>query len=98
MKTYLEKWLMDTLRNQEINKTDIEEPSQWMTSFNGLMRRRTATETEKQLLTEFEIDPNPSEKALKAIAEKLEIKFVVVKIWFCKKRAEEKVGKDTRLN
>ncbi|XP_019858268.1 PREDICTED: bromodomain-containing protein 4-like [Amphimedon queenslandica] len=97
MKTHLEKWLMDTLRNRGINETEIKQLSQWLTSFHQRRRRRTAipVQTKKQLLKEFENNPKPSVKALKALAEKLGIRFEVVRVWFCNKRAKKKAGKDT---
>ena len=97
MKTHLEKWLMDTLRNRGINETEIKQLSQWLTSFHQRKRRRTAipAHTKKQLLKEFENNPKPSVKSLKAIAESLGIRFEVVRVWFCNKRAKRKAGKDT---
>ncbi|XP_011410308.1 PREDICTED: extensin-like [Amphimedon queenslandica] len=96
MKIHLEKWLLDALRNQGINETEIKQLSRWLTSFNQKRKGRTAisVQTKKQLLKEFENDPKPSPKDLKAISEKLGIGFEVVRVWFCNKRAKRKAGKD----
>lgn len=96
MKIHLEKWLMDTLRKQGIHETEIQQLSQWLTSFNQKRKGRTAisVQMKRQLLKEFEEDPKPSVKALRAIAENLGIRFEVVRVWFCNRRAKMKAGKD----
>lgn len=95
MKTHLEKWILEVARSRESNEEEVKDISYWLSSFNRPRRKRTAisVQTKKALMKEFESNPKPPTKDLRAIAERLHIKFNVVRVWFCNRRQMKKSGK-----
>ena len=94
MKTHLEKWILEVAQSQESSE-ELKDILYWLTSFCRPCQKRTtiSVQTKRALMKEFESNPKPPSKDLKAIAERLCIKFEVVRVWFCNRRQTKKAGK-----
>ncbi len=87
LKPILEAWLEEAERAQREKMTKPE-------IFNGgdKKRKRTsiAAPEKRSLEAYFAVQPRPSSEKIAAIAEKLELKKNVVRVWFCNQRQKQK--------
>ncbi|MBN3278303.1 BRN3 protein, partial [Polyodon spathula] len=87
LKPILEAWLEEAERAQREKMTKPE-------IFNGgdKKRKRTsiAAPEKRSLEAYFSVQPRPSSEKIAAIAEKLELKKNVVRVWFCNQRQKQK--------
>lgn len=87
LKPILEAWLEEAERAQreKMSKPEI---------FNGgdKKRKRTsiAAPEKRSLEAYFAVQPRPSSEKIAAIAEKLDLKKNVVRVWFCNQRQKQK--------
>ncbi len=87
LKPILEAWLEEAERAQREKMTKPE-------IFNGgdKKRKRTsiAAPEKRSLEAYFAVQPRPSSEKIAAIAEKLDLKKNVVRVWFCNQRQKQK--------
>ncbi|KAM9333844.1 brain-specific homeobox/POU domain protein 3-like [Pholidichthys leucotaenia] len=87
LKPILEAWLEEAERAQREKMTKPE-------LFNGgdKKRKRTsiAAPEKRSLEAYFAVQPRPSSEKIAAIAEKLDLKKNVVRVWFCNQRQKQK--------
>merc|ERR1712035_287493 len=95
LKPILEAWLEEAERAQreKMSKPEI---------FNGgdKKRKRTsiAAPEKRSLEAYFAVQPRPSSEKIAAIAEKLDLKKNVVRVWFCNQRQKQKRLKFSAYN
>uniref|UniRef100_UPI00398E6592 brain-specific homeobox/POU domain protein 3-like n=1 Tax=Pristiophorus japonicus TaxID=55135 RepID=UPI00398E6592 len=87
LKPILEAWLDEAERAQREKMTKPE-------LFNGGDRKRKRTSIaapeKRSLEAYFAVQPRPSSEKIAAIAEKLDLKKNVVRVWFCNQRQKQK--------
>eukprot|EP00066_Takifugu_rubripes_P011269 XP_003979811.1 PREDICTED: brain-specific homeobox/POU domain protein 3-like [Takifugu rubripes] len=87
LKPILEAWLEEAERVQreKMAKPEI---------FNGADKKRKRTSIaapeKRSLEAYFAVQPRPSSEKIAAIAEKLDLKKNVVRVWFCNQRQKQK--------
>uniref|UniRef100_A0A8C5HGM1 POU domain protein n=2 Tax=Gouania willdenowi TaxID=441366 RepID=A0A8C5HGM1_GOUWI len=87
LKPVLQAWLeeAEAAHREKSNKPDL---------FNGAERKRKRTSIaapeKRSLEAYFAIQPRPSSEKIAAIAEKLDLKKNVVRVWFCNQRQKQK--------
>ncbi|KAE8287574.1 POU domain, class 4, transcription factor 3 Brain-specific homeobox/POU domain protein 3.1 [Larimichthys crocea] len=87
LKPVLQAWLeeAEAAYREKSNKPDL---------FNGNERKRKRTSIaapeKRSLEAYFAIQPRPSSEKIAAIAEKLDLKKNVVRVWFCNQRQKQK--------
>lgn len=87
LKPVLQAWLeeAEAAHREKSNKPDL---------FNGNERKRKRTSIaapeKRSLEAYFAIQPRPSSEKIAAIAEKLDLKKNVVRVWFCNQRQKQK--------
>ncbi|CAL8276109.1 unnamed protein product [Arctogadus glacialis] len=87
LKPVLQAWLeeAEAAHREKNSKPDL---------FNGSERKRKRTSIaapeKRSLEAYFAIQPRPSSEKIAAIAEKLELKKNVVRVWFCNQRQKQK--------
>ncbi|KAL6470323.1 hypothetical protein MHYP_G00214420 [Metynnis hypsauchen] len=87
LKPILEAWLEEAERAQREKMTKPE-------IFNGADKKRKRTSIaapeKRSLEAYFAVQPRPSSEKIAAIAEKLDLKKNVVRVWFCNQRQKQK--------
>ncbi|XP_041116153.1 POU domain, class 4, transcription factor 1-like [Polyodon spathula] len=87
LKPILQAWLEEAegAQREKLSKPDI---------FNGGEKKRKRTSIaapeKRSLEAYFAVQPRPSSEKIAAIAEKLELKKNVVRVWFCNQRQKQK--------
>ncbi|XP_078078868.1 POU domain, class 4, transcription factor 3-like isoform X3 [Mustelus asterias] len=87
LKPILQAWLEEAegAHREKMNKPDI---------FNGGEKKRKRTSIaapeKRSLEAYFAVQPRPSSEKIAAIAEKLDLKKNVVRVWFCNQRQKQK--------
>ncbi|XP_048454187.1 POU domain, class 4, transcription factor 1 isoform X2 [Rhincodon typus] len=87
LKPILQAWLEEAegAHRDKMNKPDI---------FNGGEKKRKRTSIaapeKRSLEAYFAVQPRPSSEKIAAIAEKLDLKKNVVRVWFCNQRQKQK--------
>ena len=87
LKPILQAWLEEAegAQREKMNKPDI---------FNGGEKKRKRTSIaapeKRSLEAYFAVQPRPSSEKIAAIAEKLDLKKNVVRVWFCNQRQKQK--------
>lgn len=67
--------------------------SEWYAFFTGEKKRKRtsiAAPEKRSLEAYFAVQPRPSGEKIAAIAEKLDLKKNVVRVWFCNQRQKQK--------
>ncbi|KAG7255980.1 hypothetical protein CRUP_036483 [Coryphaenoides rupestris] len=83
----LQAWLEEGEKShrEKLNKPEL---------FNGAEKKRKRTSIaapeKRSLEAYFAIQPRPSSEKIAAIAEKLDLKKNVVRVWFCNQRQKQK--------
>ncbi|XP_048826775.1 POU domain, class 4, transcription factor 2-like isoform X2 [Brienomyrus brachyistius] len=87
LKPILQAWLEEAEKShrEKLNKPEL---------FNGAEKKRKRTSIaapeKRSLEAYFAIQPRPSSEKIAAIAEKLDLKKNVVRVWFCNQRQKQK--------
>ncbi|XP_032878837.1 POU domain, class 4, transcription factor 1 isoform X1 [Amblyraja radiata] len=87
LKPILQAWLEEAegAHREKLNKPDL---------FNGGEKKRKRTSIaapeKRSLEAYFAVQPRPSSEKIAAIAEKLDLKKNVVRVWFCNQRQKQK--------
>ncbi|KAI1887435.1 hypothetical protein AGOR_G00190270 [Albula goreensis] len=87
LKPILQAWLEEAEKThrEKLNKPEL---------FNGTEKKRKRTSIaapeKRSLEAYFAIQPRPSSEKIAAIAEKLDLKKNVVRVWFCNQRQKQK--------
>lgn len=87
LKPILQAWLEEAegAQRDKMNKPDL---------FNGSEKKRKRTSIaapeKRSLEAYFAVQPRPSSEKIAAIAEKLDLKKNVVRVWFCNQRQKQK--------
>ncbi|CAL1601052.1 unnamed protein product [Knipowitschia caucasica] len=87
LKPILQAWLEEAEKSHrdKLNKPEL---------FNGAEKKRKRTSIaapeKRSLEAYFAIQPRPSSEKIAAIAEKLDLKKNVVRVWFCNQRQKQK--------
>ncbi|XP_043928853.1 POU domain, class 4, transcription factor 1 [Protopterus annectens] len=87
LKPILQAWLEEAegAQREKMNKPDL---------FNGGEKKRKRTSIaapeKRSLEAYFAVQPRPSSEKIAAIAEKLDLKKNVVRVWFCNQRQKQK--------
>ncbi|XP_051568937.1 POU domain, class 4, transcription factor 1 [Myxocyprinus asiaticus] len=87
LKPILQAWLEEAegAQREKMSKPDI---------FNGSEKKRKRTSIaapeKRSLEAYFAVQPRPSSEKIAAIAEKLDLKKNVVRVWFCNQRQKQK--------
>ncbi|XP_018976532.1 POU domain, class 4, transcription factor 2-like [Cyprinus carpio] len=87
LKPILQAWLEEAEKShrEKLNKPEL---------FNGAEKKRKRTSIaapeKRSLEAYFSIQPRPSSEKIAAIAEKLDLKKNVVRVWFCNQRQKQK--------
>ncbi|KPP70177.1 hypothetical protein Z043_111016, partial [Scleropages formosus] len=87
LKPILQAWLEEAegAQREKMSKPDI---------FNGGEKKRKRTSIaapeKRSLEAYFAVQPRPSSEKIAAIAEKLDLKKNVVRVWFCNQRQKQK--------
>ncbi|XP_062853187.1 POU domain, class 4, transcription factor 1 isoform X3 [Trichomycterus rosablanca] len=87
LKPILQAWLEEAegAQREKTNKPDL---------FNGAEKKRKRTSIaapeKRSLEAYFSVQPRPSSEKIAAIAEKLDLKKNVVRVWFCNQRQKQK--------
>ncbi|KAJ8407689.1 hypothetical protein AAFF_G00275460 [Aldrovandia affinis] len=87
LKPILQAWLEEAEKShrEKLNKPEL---------FNGTEKKRKRTSIaapeKRSLEAYFSIQPRPSSEKIAAIAEKLDLKKNVVRVWFCNQRQKQK--------
>ena len=100
MMKHLGNWILEVEPSQESSE-ELKDILYWLSSINRprlrprprQKRTTISVQTKRALIKEFESNPKPSSKDLKAIAEHLCIKLEVVRVWFSNRRQIKKTGK-----
>ncbi|KFM03558.1 Brain-specific homeobox/POU domain protein 3, partial [Colius striatus] len=87
LKPILEAWLEEAERAQREKMTKPE-----IYTGGDKKRKRTsiAAPEKRSLEAYFAVQPRPSSEKIAAIAEKLDLKKNVVRVWFCNQRQKQK--------
>ena len=87
LKPILEAWLDRAEKEMRERKENANDPSG-----SGKKRKRTSIPApEKRSLEQyFQLQPRPSGEKIAQIAEKLDLKKNVVRVWFCNQRQKQK--------
>uniref|UniRef100_A0A8D2ERJ8 POU domain protein n=1 Tax=Theropithecus gelada TaxID=9565 RepID=A0A8D2ERJ8_THEGE len=87
LKPILQAWLEEAegAQREKMNKPEL---------FNGGEKKRKRTSIaapeKRSLEAYFAVQPRPSSEKIAAIAEKLDLKKNVVRVWFCNQRQKQK--------
>ncbi|KAF5902151.1 POU domain, class 4, transcription factor 2-like [Clarias magur] len=87
LKPILQAWLDEAEKShrEKLSKPEL---------FNGAEKKRKRTSIaapeKRSLEAYFAIQPRPSSEKIAAIAEKLDLKKNVVRVWFCNQRQKQK--------
>ena len=88
LKPVLESWLLEAEKQARDSKMAVDVYN----SGNDKKRKRTsiAAPEKRSLEAYFAIQPRPSGEKIAQIAEKLDLKKNVVRVWFCNQRQKQK--------
>lgn len=87
LKPILQTWLEDAEKQARERKAELENGH-----INDKKRKRTsiAAPEKRSLEAYFAVQPRPSGEKIAQIAEKLDLKKNVVRVWFCNQRQKQK--------
>ncbi|XP_015681290.1 brain-specific homeobox/POU domain protein 3-like [Protobothrops mucrosquamatus] len=87
LKPILEAWLEEAERAQ---REKLAKPESYSTGDKKRKRTSIAAPEKRSLEAYFAVQPRPSSEKIAAIAEKLDLKKNVVRVWFCNQRQKQK--------
>ncbi|XP_053130232.1 brain-specific homeobox/POU domain protein 3-like [Hemicordylus capensis] len=87
LKPILEAWLEEAERAQ---REKLAKPEVYSTGDKKRKRTSIAAPEKRSLEAYFAVQPRPSSEKIAAIAEKLDLKKNVVRVWFCNQRQKQK--------
>ncbi|XP_043913015.1 brain-specific homeobox/POU domain protein 3-like [Protopterus annectens] len=87
LKPILEAWLEEAERAQQEN---MSKPQVFIGGDTKRKRTSIAAPEKRSLEAYFSVQPRPSSEKIAAIAEKLDLKKNVVRVWFCNQRQKQK--------
>ncbi|XP_032084497.1 brain-specific homeobox/POU domain protein 3-like [Thamnophis elegans] len=87
LKPILEAWLEEAERAQ---REKLAKPEAYSTGDKKRKRTSIAAPEKRSLEAYFAVQPRPSSEKIAAIAEKLDLKKNVVRVWFCNQRQKQK--------
>ena len=90
LKPILHAWLEEAEAQARNKRRDPEAPSVLPMSEKKRKRTSIAAPEKRSLEAYFAVQPRPSGEKIAAIAEKLDLKKNVVRVWFCNQRQKQK--------
>uniref|UniRef100_A0A8D0DNE4 POU domain protein n=1 Tax=Salvator merianae TaxID=96440 RepID=A0A8D0DNE4_SALMN len=87
LKPILEAWLEEAERAQ---REKLAKPEVYSSGDKKRKRTSIAAPEKRSLEAYFAVQPRPSSEKIAAIAEKLDLKKNVVRVWFCNQRQKQK--------
>ncbi|XP_038604544.1 LOW QUALITY PROTEIN: brain-specific homeobox/POU domain protein 3-like [Tachyglossus aculeatus] len=87
LKPILEAWLEEAERAQ---REKLSKPEVYAAGDKKRKRTSIAAPEKRSLEAYFAVQPRPSSEKIAAIAEKLDLKKNVVRVWFCNQRQKQK--------
>nr|XP_060612233.1 brain-specific homeobox/POU domain protein 3-like [Anolis sagrei ordinatus] len=87
LKPILEAWLEEAERAQ---REKLSKPEGYPSGDKKRKRTSIAAPEKRSLEAYFAVQPRPSSEKIAAIAEKLDLKKNVVRVWFCNQRQKQK--------
>lgn len=90
LKPILQAWLEAAEAQAKNKRRDPDEPSVLPAGEKKRKRTSIAAPEKRSLEAYFNVQPRPSGEKIAAIAEKLDLKKNVVRVWFCNQRQKQK--------
>ncbi|XP_037070935.1 inhibitory POU protein-like isoform X1 [Pollicipes pollicipes] len=90
LKPVLQAWLEEAEAQARNKRRDPEAPSVLPSAEKKRKRTSIAAPEKRSLEAYFSVQPRPSGEKIAAIAEKLDLKKNVVRVWFCNQRQKQK--------
>ena len=90
LKPILHAWLEEAEAQTRNKRRDPEAPSVLPAGEKKRKRTSIAAPEKRSLEAYFAVQPRPSGEKIAAIAEKLDLKKNVVRVWFCNQRQKQK--------
>ncbi|XP_077278231.1 abnormal chemosensory protein 6 isoform X1 [Temnothorax americanus] len=90
LKPILQAWLEEAEAQAKNKRRDPDAPSVLPASEKKRKRTSIAAPEKRSLEAYFAVQPRPSGEKIAAIAEKLDLKKNVVRVWFCNQRQKQK--------
>lgn len=90
LKPVLQAWLEEAEAQMRNKRRDPEAPSVLPNAEKKRKRTSIAAPEKRSLEAYFSVQPRPSSEKIAAIAEKLDLKKNVVRVWFCNQRQKQK--------
>ncbi|CAH0382916.1 unnamed protein product [Bemisia tabaci] len=90
LKPILQAWLEEAEAQAKNKRRDPDAPSVLPAGEKKRKRTSIAAPEKRSLEAYFAVQPRPSGEKIAAIAEKLDLKKNVVRVWFCNQRQKQK--------
>uniref|UniRef100_T1JCE7 POU domain protein n=1 Tax=Strigamia maritima TaxID=126957 RepID=T1JCE7_STRMM len=98
LKPVLQAWLEEAEAQARNKRKDPEAPDVLPSGEKKRKRTSIAAPEKRSLEAYFAVQPRPSGEKIAAIAEKLDLKKNVVRVWFCNQRQKQKRMKFSAVN
>lgn len=102
LKPILQAWLeaaeAQARKNRAGNRGELESMNVLPATDKKRKRTSIAAPEKRSLEAYFAVQPRPSGEKIAAIAEKLDLKKNVVRVWFCNQRQKQKRMKYSAVN
>lgn len=90
LKPILQAWLEEAEAQARSKRRDPDAPNVLPAGEKKRKRTSIAAPEKRSLEAYFAVQPRPSGEKIAAIAEKLDLKKNVVRVWFCNQRQKQK--------